>query len=115
MSGLISHMAHQADWDAAHASGEYRGSADDLRDGFIHFSSGALIAEAAAKHRAGQADLRLICCRADALGDALKWERSRNGIDFPHLYRPLDPAEALWSVPLPLDDRGVHVFPEDLS
>ena len=51
----------------------------------------------------------------EALGDALKWERSRNGIDFPHLYRPLDPAEALWSVPLPLDDRGVHVFPEDLS
>ena len=45
MSGLIYHMAHQADWDAAHASGEYRGSADDLRDGFIHFSSGALIAE----------------------------------------------------------------------
>ena len=112
---LVYHMAHQSDWDAAQRTGVYRGSADDLRDGFIHFSTGALIAESAAKHRAGQADLRLICCEAAALGDALTWERSRNDIDFPHLYRALDPAEALWSVPLPLDAQGVHVFPEDLA
>ncbi|MAV48259.1 MAG: DUF952 domain-containing protein [Alphaproteobacteria bacterium TMED89] len=108
-------MAHQADWEAALASGSYHGSADDRRDGFIHFSNGALIPESAAKHRAGQRDLLLICCDPAALGKALKWERSRNGIDFPHLYRPLDPAEALWSVPLPLNDQGVHVFPEDLA
>lgn len=112
---LIYHMAHQSDWDAAHGTGAYHGSADDVRDGFIHFSAGSLIAESAAKHRAGQADLRLICCEAEALGEPLKWERSRNGIDFPHLYRALDPAEALWSVPLPLDDKGVHIFPEDLA
>lgn len=112
---LIYHMAHQSDWEAAQASGAYRGSADDLRDGFIHFSAGSLIAESAAKHRAGQADLLLICCEADALGDALKWETSRNGIDFPHLYRALNPAEALWAVPLPLDAAGVHIFPEDLA
>ena len=80
---LIYHMAHQSDWDAAHGTGAYHGSADDVRDGFIHFSAGSLIAESAAKHRAGQADLRLICCEAEALGEALKWERSRNGIDFP--------------------------------
>ncbi|MGB1161673.1 MAG: DUF952 domain-containing protein [Alphaproteobacteria bacterium] len=112
---LIYHMAHQSDWDAAQASGDYRGSADDLRDGFIHFSAGSLIAESAAKHRAGQSDLLLICCEADALGAALKWETSRNGIDFPHLYRALNPAEALWTVPLPLDEAGVHIFPEDLA
>ena len=112
---LIYHMAHRGDWDAAQASGAYAGSADDLRDGFIHFSTGALIPESAAKHRAGQADLLLICCEAEALGDALKWERSRNGIDFPHLSRALDPAEAPWSVPLPLDAAGVHVFPKDMA
>ena len=112
---LIYHMAHQSDWEAAQASGAYRGSADDLRDGFIHFSAGSLIAESAAKHRAGQADLLLICCEAEALGDALKWETSRNGIDFPHLYRALTPAEAVWAVPLPLDAARVHIFPKDLA
>ena len=112
---LIYHMAHEGDWDSAQESGAYGGSADDLRDGFIHFSTGALIAESAAKHRAGQADLLLICCEAETLGEALTWERSRNGIDFPHLYRPLNPSEALWAVPLPLDAAGVHVFPEDLA
>ena len=112
---LIYHMAHQSDWEAAKTSGAYQGSADDLRDGFIHFSAGSLIAESAAKHRAGQADLLLICCEAERLGDALRWETSRNGIDFPHLYRALNPAEALWAVPLPLDEAGVHIFPEDLA
>lgn len=116
MSGLIYHMAHEADWQAAQQSGGgYAGSADDLRDGFIHFSSGALIAESAAKHRAGQADLLLICCEAAALGEALKWERSRNGIDFPHLYRALDPQEALSVTPLPLGPDGLHRFPEALG
>jgi len=111
---LIYHMAHQADWDAAKASGVYRGSADDLRDGFIHFSRGSLIAESAAKHRAGQTGLLLICCDAAGLGEALKWETSRNGIEFPHLYRALNPAEALSAVPLPLDDAGLHIFPNEM-
>ena len=112
---LIYHMAHEADWQAAQVSGKYAGSADDLRDGFIHFSNGSLIAESAAKHRSGQEDLLLICCEAEALGEALKWETSRNGIDFPHLYRALDPQEALSVTPLPLGPDGLHQFPEHLG
>jgi len=116
MSALIYHMAHEADWTAAlDGGGSYTGSADDRRDGFIHFSTGSLIAGSAAKHRAGQADLLLVCCDAEALGPTLKWETSRDGIDFPHLYRALDPAEALWTAPLPLGPDGLHAFPERLD
>ena len=115
MTALIYHMAHKSDWATAVERGSYIGSADDRRDGFIHFSTGALIAGSAAKHRAGQSDLLLVCCAADALGPALKWEASLDGIAFPHLYRALSPAEALWTVPLPLDVRGRHIFPERLD
>ncbi|MBL6771600.1 MAG: DUF952 domain-containing protein [Alphaproteobacteria bacterium] len=115
MSTLIYHMAHEADWAAALNSRTYAGSADDRHDGFIHFSAGALIAGSAANHRAGQADLLLVCCDAEALGPALKWETSHDGIDFPHLYRPLDPVEVLWTVPLPLGPDGVHMLPERLD
>ncbi len=62
----------------------------DLRDGFIHFSTAEQAVETAAKHFAGQRDLVLLAVEADALGDALKWEPSRGGALFPHLYAPLD-------------------------
>src|SRR5438045_7049524 len=78
-----------AEWREAERAGTYRGSAVDRRDGFIHFSTAEQAAETAAKHFAGQRDLVLVAVDADALGDKLKWEPSRGGALFPHLYGEL--------------------------
>jgi uncharacterized protein (DUF952 family) len=77
-------------WREAERQGVYRGSADDARDGFIHFSTAAQLGETARKHFSGQTELLLIAVDADALGAALRWERSRNDELFPHLYGELD-------------------------
>ena len=77
-------------WREAERQGVYRGSADDLRDGFIHFSTASQVDETARKHFFGQTGLFLIAVDADALGDALRWEPSRNDELFPHLYGELD-------------------------
>lgn len=77
-------------WRDAQLQGIYRGSADDARDGFIHFSTAAQVAETARKHFAGQTNLLLIAVDPDALGDALRFEPSRGGDLFPHLYAALD-------------------------
>jgi uncharacterized protein (DUF952 family) len=93
-------------WQEAERDGFYRGSALDRRDGFIHFSSAAQVSETAAKHFAGQADLMLVAVDGEALGAALKWETSRGGALFPHLYADL-PLEAVrWARPLPEESRG---------
>jgi uncharacterized protein (DUF952 family) len=78
-----------AAWRAAEREGIYRGSPDDLRDGFIHFSALSQVAETARKHFLGQRELVLVEVDATALGDALRWERSRNDELFPHLYGEL--------------------------
>lgn len=78
-------------WREAERQGVYRGSADDLRDGFIHFSAASQVEGTARKHFAGQTALFLVEVEADVLGDALRWERSRNDELFPHLYGELDP------------------------
>ena len=110
---LIYHMAHRKDWHRAQQRGLYRGSADDLRDGFIHFSSAQLIEASAAKHRAGQDDLLLLEVDANTLGAALRWEKSAtSGTVFPHLYAPLDPKKIRRLWPLPLGKDGRHVFPK---
>lgn len=98
-------------WRAAENAGAFAGSADDRRDGFIHFSTAAQVAETAAKHFAGQHDLLLIHVDADYLGNSLKWEPSRGGALFPHLYAPLSVAAALKVEPMPLDASGRHVIP----
>lgn len=92
MSQMIYHMCRADEWAAAVASGSYRGSSQDLADGFIHFSTAAQIVESARRHRAGQAGLLLVAVEAARLGERLKWEPSRGGDLFPHLYGPLDPA-----------------------
>lgn len=100
-----------SEWRAAEAAGAYRGSAVDLKDGFIHFSTAEQAAETAAKWFAGQRDLVLVAVDAAALSDKLKWEPSRGGALFPHLYGEL-PLRAVRRVdPLPLDAAGRHVFP----
>lgn len=89
----------------------FRGSEHDLRDGFIHFSTAAQVAETAARHFAGQRDLLLVRIDSEALGDRLRWEASRGGDLFPHLYGELDPAAVLGVDPLPLGPNGQHQFP----
>ena len=90
----------------------YRGSADDKRDGFIHFSTATQVAETARKHFAGQQDLLLIAVNADALGTALRWERSRDDELFPHLYAELS-LEAVSAVhEMPMRSDGSHAIPE---
>ena len=102
----------QAEWRAAESSRKFLGSAADARDGFIHFSSAAQLAETAAKHFAGQSDLILIAVDAAALGPALKWERSRGNDLFPHLYAPLLLAAVRWARPLPDEADGARAIPE---
>ncbi|HWB49659.1 MAG TPA: DUF952 domain-containing protein [Stellaceae bacterium] len=112
MSRMIYHMCRADEWSAAVPSGAYHGSSQDRADGFIHFSTAAQIVESACRHRAGQDGLLLVAVDAARLGDRLKWEPSRGGDLFPHLYGPLDPAESASVRPLPLGPDGLHVFPE---
>ncbi len=107
----IYHMCRRDEWRAAEGQGRYFGSSQDIAEGFIHFSTASQVAASAAKHRAGQANLVLLEVVADDLGDALKWEPARDGDLFPHLYGPLPVAAVTAVRDLPLDDRGVHVFP----
>jgi len=95
-------------WARVQEEGRLDGAPVDLADGFIHFSTAEQVAETAAKHFAGQEDLVLLAVEATALGDALKWEPSRGGAMFPHLYRSLDTSEILWSRPMPLGEDGLH-------
>jgi uncharacterized protein (DUF952 family) len=109
--GVIYHICRREEWEAAERAGRYLGSSQDKADGFIHFSDAAQVKASAAKHRAGQTGLLLLAVAAERLGPALKWEPSRGGALFPHLYGPL-PIEAVVSVhELPLGADGAHVFP----
>ena len=108
---VIYHLARRKDWDAAAATGTYAGTADDMRDGFIHFSTADQVAESAARHRRGEEDLLLVAVDGDSLGAALRWEKSRGGALFPHLYSALPCTAVLWTKPLPLGDDGLHRFP----
>ncbi len=110
---LIYKLCSHEEWDLAVRSGSYRGSADDARDGFIHFSRAAQLRETALKHFAGRTDLVLIAVNASALGPALRDEASRGGQLFPHLYGELPIDAARWVRPLVWDGRE-HCFPDDL-
>ena len=99
-------------WREAERLGVYQGSADDARDGFIHFSTAAQVGETARKHFFGQRELLLIEADADALGNALRWERSRNDELFPHLYGELDVGAARGVYSMPVRSDGSHDIPE---
>ena len=102
-----------ADWQVASAQGQYTGSADDTRDGFIHLSLHGQLAGTLAKHYRGKSGLVLVAFRALDLGPALKFEVSRGGALFPHLYAPLPTAKALWQRPLQLGPDGVPMIDEE--
>lgn len=111
---LIYKIFRAPEWAALDTDGETRGAPVDLADGFIHFSTAEQAAETAAKHFAGAEGLILAAVRAEPLGDALKWEVSRGGARFPHLYRTLKRSDIAWHADLPLRQGG-HVFPEAMT
>jgi uncharacterized protein (DUF952 family) len=109
---VIYKICRADEWHDAERSGAFRGAAVDLADGYIHFSTGGQVAETASRHFAGVRDLVLVAVASAALGPALKWEPSRGGALFPHLYGTLALDAVLWVEPLPLGDDGRHLIPE---
>jgi len=101
-------------WEDACRRGAFAGSADDRRDGFIHLSQVHQLAGTLARHFRGEHDLVLVEFDAAALGSALRWEPSRGGDLFPHLYGELPAAAAVSVRALVLDAKGVPIVPEDI-
>ena len=99
------------EWAAAESAGIFKGATIDLADGYIHFSTAGQARQTAALHFAGREGLLLVAVAAAPLGDALKWEPSRGGDLFPHLYGELSVKAVSRVDELPLDDKGVHIFP----
>ncbi len=108
---LIFKIFAAEEWAALERDGATTGAPVDLADGFIHFSTAEQAPETAVRHFAGREGLVLVAVEAEALGDALKWEPSRGGALFPHLYAPLGREQVLWAKPLRLSASGAHVFP----
>ncbi len=108
---LIFKICGEAEWRTAERQDVYRGSPVDERDGFIHFSTAAQLAETAAKHFAAREDLLLIAVEAEALGPDLRFEPSRGGALFPHLYGGLPLAAVRFVEAMPLGADGIHLLP----
>ena len=104
-------IAEAEAWAAAKARGRYDGSALDGADGYIHLSGPDQLAETARRHFAGRDGLVLVTLDADGIGD-VRWEPSRGGALFPHLYGPLDPGLALAERPFAVDADGTCDLPE---
>ncbi|MEM7386117.1 MAG: DUF952 domain-containing protein [Verrucomicrobiota bacterium] len=112
MEDKIFKVTTHAEWREVEKCGVFQGAAVDLKDGFIHFSTRSQVVETVAKHFAGQSDLLLIELDAGSLGEELKWEISRGGEHFPHLYGAFSVHQARNVTPLPLSDDGTsHVWP----
>lgn len=117
-NATIYKLMTRTDWEAAQAAGIYSGSEHDLRDGFIHFSTAAQLQETARKHFNGVNDLVLLAVDASVLDEpqgSLKWEPSRGGDLFPHLYGKLVLSAVMRVSFLPLGADGVPIVPKDLS
>ena len=110
---MIFKIVEREAWHDARRDGIFRGSAHDLRDGFIHFSAAHQVRGTAAKHFKGVVDLLLVAIDDAALGSALVWEPARGGELFPHLYGPLAAVRRVAALPLGADAR--HVFPWGLG
>jgi uncharacterized protein (DUF952 family) len=107
-------IVSRASWVAAVEAGHYQGSADDRRDGFIHLSTARQVPGTLARHFRGKDDLILVALDAASLGSALKWEPSRGGELFPHLYGPLDVALSEDAWPLLRGGDGLHIVPAEI-
>lgn len=111
---LIYKICPRALWQEAVAEGRFTGAPVDRADGFIHFSTAAQVAETASRHFAGQDDLVLIAVEAERLGPPLRYEASRGGDLFPHLYGDLPFTAVIDVEDLPLGPDGRHSFPEGI-
>ncbi|MEM6460600.1 MAG: DUF952 domain-containing protein [Pseudomonadota bacterium] len=112
MSEYIYKIVPQDLWSAAKRKGVFEGAAIDLEDGYIHFSTAQQVAETAALHFAGKTDLLLVAVETEALGDSLRYEPSRGGALFPHLYGVLPMHCVAWERPMPLGADGKHLMPD---
>jgi len=104
-------VTSKAQWQLAESVGYFAGSGIDLTDGFIHLSSAAQLIETVTKYFAGQQDLVIVVVDTEKLGDALRWEPSRGGALFPHLYGVLPTSAVVECLDLPVDEFGAHWFP----
>jgi uncharacterized protein (DUF952 family) len=111
---LIYKITPRHAWLEAQAAGVFTGAPIDVQDGYIHFSAAHQVRETAARHFTGLEDLLLVCIPAEALGDALRWEASRGGDLFPHLYGPLPTKLASKVINMPLQSDGSHRIPDDI-
>ncbi len=111
---LIYKIFRADEWADLQKNGSTTGAPIDVQDGYIHFSTAAQAGETAAKHFKDVSGLMLITCSASDMSNALKWEVSRGGAKFPHLYRELLLSDVLSHDPLPLVD-GVHQFPDGME
>ncbi len=111
---LIYKIFRADEWAHLQAQGASDGAPIDVADGFVHFSTAKQAAETAAKHFAGVEGLTLLACDADSMGGNLKWETSRGGALFPHLYRQIRISDVVWSCDLPFDGK-THQFPEEMA
>ena len=115
-SGPVIYKIVTADqWSSAQQHGEFLGAAIDLQDGYIHFSTGAQVKETVEKHFQGQLDLMIVAVDSDRLGQSLKWEPSRGGDLFPHLYGELSMDAVISVDDLPLGKGGGFIYPAELS
>jgi uncharacterized protein (DUF952 family) len=112
---MIYKICEATEWVDARGAGEFRGSAVDRADGYIHLSTASQVAETAAKHFAGRPGLVVVAVAAEDVSAILKWEPSRGGALFPHLYGALPTAAVRWVKPLPLDSGGRHRLPPELG
>ena len=110
MAMVVYKIVAAKEWTEAEAAGVFMGASVDRADGFIHFSTALQAPDTAAKWFAGRDDLTLAAIDAEALGEDLRWEPSRGGALFPHLYAALPMSAVVWSRPLPLGSDGRHVF-----
>lgn len=108
---MIYKILRQAEWEVTLSQGQLTGAPVDIADGYIHFSTSAQVRETAARHFPGDAELVLLAVDPRRLGAALRWEPSRGGDVFPHLYAalPVDFVSGIYK--LPLAEDGVHLFP----
>lgn len=112
---LIYKILRSDEWTALEAEGETAGAPIDVADGFVHFSTAEQAAVTAAKHFEGLDGLKILAVEAEALGPALKWDPSRGGALFPHLYAPLRLSDVVWVRDLPLGADGTHRFPPEMT
>ncbi|XDA97217.1 DUF952 domain-containing protein [Sulfitobacter sp. LCG007] len=111
---LVFKIFRSDEWRALRSSGSTAGAPIDVSDGYVHMSTVAQVGETAAKHFADEEGLMLVAVETDRLGTDLRWEPSRGGQDFPHLYREMRLSDVVWAQPLPLV-QGTHRFPAGLS